>query len=110
MSVGLVIRNVTVVISLAVVGAGIWLLSRVHNVVNACNSIASPTSGIGLKTSCQSFYRCTLGFAFTIGGLVIFSLAVFAIKRHRRSEDISRIHADVNVLDEHFRDTYRDVA
>ena len=105
------IRNVTVVISLAVVGAGIWLLSRVHNVVNACNSIASPTSGIGLKTSCQSSLSLYfLGFAFTIGGLVIFSLAVFAIKRHRRSEDISRIHADVNVLDEHFRDTYRDVA
>jgi hypothetical protein len=106
-----VIRNITVVISLAVTGAGIWLLSRVHSVVNACNSIASPTNGIGLRSNCQnslSFYF--LGFAFTVGGLVIFSLAVFAIKKHRRSEYVSQIHTDVNVLDEHFRDIYRDVA
>jgi hypothetical protein len=106
-----VIRNITVVISLAVTGAGIWLLSRVHSVANACNSIASPTSGIGLKTGCQSSLSLYfLGFAFTISGLVILSLAVFAIKKHLRSEDISHIHRDVNVLDEHFRETYRDVA
>jgi hypothetical protein len=106
-----VIRNVTVVISLVVVGAGIWLLSRVHSVVTACNSIANPTGGIGLKSGCESSLSLYfLGFAFTIGGLVVLSLAFFAIKKHRRSEDISRIHTDVNVLDEHFRDTYRDVA
>jgi glycerol-3-phosphate acyltransferase PlsY len=106
-----VIRNITVVISLAVTGAGIWLLSRVHSVVNSCNSLASPTGGIGLKTGCESSLSLYfLGFAFTIGGIAILSLAVFAIKRHRRSEDISRIHSDVNVLDEHFRETYRDVA
>lgn len=105
------IRNITVVISLAVTGAGIWLLSRVHSVVNACNSIASPTGGIGLKTACQnSLSLYFLGFAFTISGLVILSLAIFAIKKHRRSEGISQIHTDVNVLDEHFRDVYRDVA
>jgi glycerol-3-phosphate acyltransferase PlsY len=106
-----VIRNVTVVISLAVTGAGIWLLSRVHSVVSACSSIASPTNGIGIKTGCQSSLSLYfLGFAFTIGGLVILPLAVFAIQKHRGSEDISRIHSDVNVLDEHFRDVYRDVA
>lgn len=105
------IRNITVVISLAVTGAGIWLLSRVHSVVSACSSIASPTDGIGIKTGCQSSLSLYfLGFAFTICGVVILSLAVFAIKKHRRSEDISRIYGDVNVLDEHFRDTYRDVA
>ena len=105
------IRNITVVISLAVTGAGIWLLSRVHSVVNACNSIASPTGGIGLKTGCQnSLSLYFLGFAFTIGGLVILSLAVFAIKKHRRSDEIALIHTDVNVLDEHFRESYRDVA
>jgi hypothetical protein len=106
-----VIRNVTVVISLAVTGAGIWLLTRVHSVVNACKSLATPTSGIGIRTGCESSLSLYfLGFAFTVGGLVILSLAVFAIKRHRRSEDVSRIHSDVNVLDEHFRETYRDVA
>jgi hypothetical protein len=106
-----VIRNVTVVISVAVTGAGVWLLSRVHSVASACNSIASPTSGIGLKTGCESSLSLYfLGFAFTIVGLVILSLAVFAIKKHRRSEDVTRIHTDVNILDEHFRETYRDVA
>jgi hypothetical protein len=106
-----VIRNVTVVISVAVTVAGVWLLSRVHSVVSACNSIASPTNGIGLKTGCESSLSLYfLGFAFTVGGLVVLSLALFAIKRRRRSEDVSRIYADVNVLDEHFRDTYRDVA
>jgi hypothetical protein len=106
-----VIRNITIVISLAVTGAGIWLLSRVHSVVSACSSIGSPITGIGLKTGCQSSLSLYfLGFAFTICGVVILSLAVFAFKKYRRSEDISRIHSDVNVLDEHFRETYRDVA
>jgi hypothetical protein len=106
-----VIRNITVFISLAVTGAGIWLLSRVHSVVNACSSIASPTSGIGLKTGCEnSVTLYFLGFAFTICGVVILSLALFAIKRHR-SLDIPRIHStDINALDERFRDAYRDVA
>jgi len=92
-------------------GAGIWLLSRVHSVVNSCNSLVSPTSGIGLKTGCESSLSLYfLGFAFTVGGLAVLSLAVFAIRRYHRSEDISRIHSDVNALDEHFRETYRDVA
>jgi hypothetical protein len=106
-----VIRNITVVISVAVTAAGIWLLGDVRSVVNACSSLADPTGGIGLRTGCQSSLSLYfLGFAFTISGLVILSLAVFAIKRHHRNEDIARIYADVNVLDEHFRDTYRDVA
>jgi hypothetical protein len=106
-----VIRNITVVISVAVTGAGIWLLSRIHSVINACNSLASPTSGTGLRLGCQSSLSLYfLGFAFTIGGLVILSLAIFAIKKRRRSDEISLIHTDLNVLDEHFRDTYRDVA
>ncbi len=91
--------------------AGIWLLTRVHSVVDACRSLADPTAGIGLRTGCQSSLALYfLGFAFTISGLVILSLAIFAIKKHRREEDIARIHTDVNVLDEHFRDRYRDVA
>ncbi len=91
--------------------AGLWLLSRVHSVVSACHSIASPTNGIGLKTGCEgSLSLYFLGFAFTVGGLVVLSLALFAIKRRRRNEDVARLYADVNVLDEHFRDTYRDVA
>ena len=91
--------------------AGLWLLSRVHSVVSACHSIASPTNGIGLKTGCESSLSLYfLGFAFTVGGLVVLSLALFAIKRRRRNEDVARLYADVNVLDEHFRDTYRDVA
>jgi hypothetical protein len=106
-----VIRNIIVVISVAVTGAGIWILSHVHSVVNTCSSLADPTGGIGLRTGCQSSLSLYfLGFAFTICGLVTMSLAVFAIKKHHRNEDIARIYGDVNVLDERFRDTYRDVA
>jgi hypothetical protein len=106
-----VLRNIIVVISLAVTGAGGWILSRVHSVVSACSGIGSPLTGIGLKTGCESSLSLYfLGFAFITCGLVIFSLAMFAMKRRRRSEDISRIDSDVNVLDEHFRETYRDVA
>ena len=106
----MVIRNIIVVISLAVTGAGIWLLTRVHSVATACNSLASPTNGIGVKAGCEtSLSVYFLGFAFTLLGLAILSLALFAIKR-RRSEFISPIRSDFNALDEHFRDTYRDVA
>lgn len=92
-------------------GAGVWLLTRVHSVVAACNSLANPTSGTGIKVGCESSLTLYfLGFAFSIGGLVIFSLTMFAIRRYRRQEDISELPRDVSLLDEHFRDTYRDVA
>jgi hypothetical protein len=65
-----VIRNITVVISVAVTGAGIWLLSRIHSVINACNSLASPTSGTGLRLGCQS------------------SLSLYFLSRHSLAGDI----------------------
>jgi hypothetical protein len=106
-----VIRKITVLCSLAVTGGGIWLLTRVHSVIAACSSIASPLTGTGLKPQCMnSLSLYFLGFAFTIGGVVILSLAMFTMKTSPVHHEISRIGGDIAVLDEHFRDAYRDVA
>lgn len=105
------IRKITVLLSLAVTGGGIWLLTRVHSVIAACNSIASPLTGTGLRPQCMdSLSLYFLGFAFTICGIVVLSLATFAMKKSPRSLEISRIGDDISTLDEHYRDTYRDVA
>lgn len=105
------IRKITVLLSLAVTGGGIWLLTRVHSVVAACSSIASPLTGTGLKPQCMnSLSLYFLGFAFTICGIVILSLATFTMAKRPHGHEISTIGGDISTLDEHFRDAYRDVA
>jgi hypothetical protein len=100
-----VIRNLAVVLSLAIIGAGIWLLTRIHDVVHSCSG--GPVGvQVGLRSGCEndiSFYF--LGFAFLILGFITLSLALFTIKRHRR-EQTGKPMADTNVLDERFRQKY----
>jgi hypothetical protein len=106
-----VIRKITVLLSLAVTGGGIYLLTRVHSVIAACSSIASPLTGTGLKPQCESSLSLYfLGFAFTICGIVVLSLATFAMKTPSGIHEISPIGGDISTLDERFRDAYRDVA
>jgi hypothetical protein len=106
-----VIRKITVLLSLAVTGGGIFLLTRVHSVVAACSVIGSPLTGTGLKPQCEnSLSLYFLGFAFTILGIVVLSLATFAMRPHPRILEISPTVGDISTLDEHFRETYRDVA
>ncbi|MGC2485542.1 MAG: hypothetical protein WA359_04775 [Acidimicrobiales bacterium] len=101
------IRNIAVVLSLAIIGAGVWLLTRVHDVVNSCSN--GPTGvQVGINSGCEngiSFYF--LGFAFAILGLIALSLALFAIKRKRRGEHTGRVMSDTNVLDEQYREKFR---
>lgn len=96
------IRNLAVLLSLAIVGAGVFLLTRVHDVIHSCGS--GPTGvQVGLNSGCEndiSFYF--LGFAFLILGLITLSIALFTIKRHRR-EQTGKPMADTNVLDDQFR-------
>ncbi|MGH3733433.1 MAG: hypothetical protein ACRDVC_08685 [Acidimicrobiales bacterium] len=105
------IRNITMVIAAAVAGAGIWLLTRVGNVVSACNTNSGLNVGVGLKPQCEnSLTLYFLGFAFTIGGMVILFLAVWAMKRHRRTHGHSTPGTTTAALDRHFRETYHDVS
>jgi hypothetical protein len=101
-----VVRNIAVVLSLALIGAGVWLLTRAHAVVHSCSTVPSGIQ-VGLNSGCEndiSFYF--LGFAFAILGLVTLSLALFALKR-RRPEQTGKPMADTNVLDERFREKFR---
>ena len=99
------IRNLAVLLSLAIMGAGVWLLTRVHDVAHGCAS--GPTGvQVGLNSACEndiSFYF--LGFAFLILGVVTLSLALFTIKRRQR-ELTGKPMSDTNVLDERFRRKY----
>jgi hypothetical protein len=96
---------------LAVTGGGIWLLTRVHSVIAACSTIGSPLTGTGLKPQCEnSLSLYFLGFAFTILGIVVLSLATFAMRSRPRIYEVAPIVGDISMLDEHFRETYRDVA
>jgi hypothetical protein len=100
-----VIRNISALLSAAIIGAGIWLLTRVHDVVNSCSNNSNALQ-VGIKSKCEndvSFYF--LGFAFIVLGVVTLSLSLFAMKKRRNLVGASSGITDTNALDERYRHT-----
>jgi len=84
-----VIRRTTFVLSLTTVGVGIWLITRVGPLNAACNSNA-PTAGFGASTDCMNIVSSYfIGYALTIGGLVILALALMSIS-HRNKKYVGQ--------------------
>lgn len=104
------IRRATIILSLATIGVGAWLLSRVHSVNNACSSVTSPLTGSGLRIDCQnmvSYYY--IGFALTLGGLLVLGLTLFAVRR-RREHQARHERAQVARMRLRDRNSMRDAA
>jgi hypothetical protein len=84
-------RKVGVLVGLAAFGVGVWLLTKVHTVSATCHSTVSIFTGKGINPNCEnvaSFYF--LGFALTILGLIILSLALVAMAKRDRANRWSR--------------------
>jgi hydrogenase/urease accessory protein HupE len=91
-------RKVAVVVSVALFGVGVWLLTRVHSVSATCTATVSLFTGKGVNPDCENvatFYF--LGFGLTILGLIIFTLALVAMAKRDRDERRSRRRSISNI-------------
>lgn len=79
------IRRITIALSLAVIGAGVWTITRVDHVNSVCSSNSSPLTGAGLGPNCEnvvSFYF--IGFAFVLLGLILLMLTLLSRAKKER--------------------------
>jgi len=83
---GIMIRRVTVFLSVTTVLVGTWVLSQGHSKVSACNSYSSQFAGTSTHAECaratSSYFS---GVALTMGGVVILALVLFAMAKYSRS-------------------------
>jgi uncharacterized membrane protein len=91
-------RRVAIVIGMAIGGVGIWLLTKVHSVNATCTATVSIFTGKGVNPNCENvaaFYF--LGFALTILGLIILTLALVSMAKRDRYERRSRRKSISNI-------------
>lgn len=92
-------------------GVGAWLIARVHTVVDSCRALSNPIAGTGLATTCQAnvdYYY--VGFALTLGGLIILVLATFGTVKRRRDQRARHERARVAKMEMEKRDPFRNAA
>lgn len=81
------IRRVIILASLAVAGAGVYLITQVGTLNAECSSNASPLTGAGVKPDCMnSVSLYFIGFVLLIGALIILMLAFTSMKKHDRDD------------------------
>lgn len=86
----------TVFLSLAATGLGIWLIAQAHSFNAACN--ASPLSGAGAGLSVNCINKVSflfLGFAVVVAGLFTLLLVILMMVKRNRSEHNYRENSKV---------------
>lgn len=80
------IRRIIVGLSLVVMAAGIYIITRVHSLNLDCASNASPLTGAGVKPSCMSSVSLYfIGFVLVIAAIFTLSLAFMSMKQRDRA-------------------------
>jgi hypothetical protein len=83
-----VMKRVTLFLSVATVGVGIWLLIQGHSQVSSCNGFAGQIRATSAGTFCaRATSSYLIGAALTMGGLVIATLVLFAMAKHASDRD-----------------------
>ena len=78
-------RRTVIVLSVATISVGIWLLVRTNPLVAVCGSLASPLAGTGVSVNCQSVLAgFFIGYALIVSGLVTMMLSLLSMARHQR--------------------------
>lgn len=81
-------RRTFLILALATLSAGVWLLVRAVPSDAACGSLTSPLSGTGVSATCSNLLSSYfMGYALTVGGLVIALLALVSMSKHKRRRD-----------------------
>jgi hypothetical protein len=74
-------RRVTILLSLATIAVGSWLIAQEHTMSTVCSTIAA--SGVGLSSQClNAMSSYFIGFALLGGGVVVLMLAGLFMAKH----------------------------
>jgi hypothetical protein len=100
-------RTATVILGLAAVATGLWVVSAVHVLNSAC-SINAETFGGGTCVSGVPYY--IIGFSITAIGVVSIVLTLFAMLRRGRPESALVKQSPISTLRHHESEILRDAA
>ena len=90
------IRRITFLLSLATIGVGIWVILRVGPTNAACDTTLSFNAGNGASVNCMNVVSSYfMGYALTIGGLLILALALWGMSKHERQNLSPKHEMDV---------------
>ncbi|MFZ1063251.1 MAG: hypothetical protein WAN30_07250 [Acidimicrobiales bacterium] len=79
------IKRLSVVVSLAVLGIGVWLVSRGHEVDRVCKVNSVTTNGNQHFSHCMNLISTYfLGYALCILGFILLLMSIFVIRLHFR--------------------------
>lgn len=95
------------ILGLAAVATGLWVVSAVHVLNSAC-TISADTAGGGTCVSGIPYY--IFGVAITAIGVMSMMLTLFAMLRSRHRESALVDQSPITVLRHHESETLRDVA
>lgn len=78
-------KRTFIVLSLATISVGIWLLVRTNPAAAVCSSLASPLTGNGVSANCETVLATFfIGYALIVLGLVTIMLSLLSMVRHQR--------------------------
>lgn len=78
-------KRTFIVLSLATISVGIWLLVRTNPLAAVCSSLASPLAGTGVSANCETVLaKFFIGYALIVSGVVTMMLSLLSMVRHQR--------------------------
>ncbi len=97
--------------SLATLGVGVWLLTRVHSVAAVCAGTVSPITGSGVNTQCINMAATyALGLALTLLSLLALAISLYSIARSERYDRRRMRRRAITTLQRRESERLRDVA
>jgi hydrogenase/urease accessory protein HupE len=104
-------RRVSIVMSLATLGVGVWLLTRVHATAAVCSGTVSLFTGEGVTTHCMNMAATYfLGFALVMLSLLALAIAFIAMAKKDRYDRRRLRRSAITTLQRREAERLRDVA
>jgi hypothetical protein len=107
----LLMRRVSIVMSLAALGVGVWLLTRVHEVSSVCSGTVSLTTGGGVSTNCMNQAATYfLGAALVMLSLLALAISLISMAKRERYDRRRVRRSAITSLQRREAERLRDVA
>lgn len=90
-------RKTFLILSVATLSAGIFLLIRTAPSNAACGSLASPLTGTGVSAKCADLLSSYfIGYALMVSGLIVMMLSLISMAKHKRRR--ADYHRDIQPI------------
>jgi hydrogenase/urease accessory protein HupE len=97
--------------SLATLGVGVWLLTRVHAVTAVCSGTVSLFTGAGVSTHCMNMAASYfLGFALVMLSLLALAISLISMAKKERYDRRRLRRSAITKLQRREAERLRDVA